>query len=190
MTGSAPVLVATRRYLDRSPPLRHPRDLADPGHTIVRSGRARTWEFVHAKSGVVVSVAPHASRALVSTKLLAAEIAAHDVGLALVPRTAAHALPKLFIVEPGGYRPTPGPFSPVTPSVRTAAPKVRAFADAMRAFTSPHVPISSADAGRGVPPAPGAGPRIAGRPEGRSPAQKAPVQQPLSQKPGLMSGSE
>ena len=132
----APVLAATRRYLDRAPPLRHPRDLADPGHTLVRSSRQRSWEFVHGKTGALVSVTPPASRALVSTKMLAAAVIAHDVGLALIPRTAVDTYADLVVVEPGGYRPTAGPLWLVTPSARTAAPKVRAFADAMRAYVA------------------------------------------------------
>lgn len=134
----APVLAATRRYLDHAPPLRHPRDLAESGHLLVRSSRARSWEFVHHRSGALVSITPPGSRALVATKLLAAEVIAHDVGLALIPRTSVRMFPGLVVVEPGGYRPTPGPLWLVTPSARTAAPKVRAFADAMRAHIAAH----------------------------------------------------
>jgi len=131
----APVLAASRRYLDRAPPLRHPRDLADPAHAIVGFGRSRrmTWSFVHAKTGAAVAVVPAAPRALVTAKALVAQLVAAGLGFGLVPRTAVLAL-DLAVLEPGGYRPASGPFSLVTPSARTAAPKVRAFADAMRGY--------------------------------------------------------
>jgi DNA-binding transcriptional LysR family regulator len=134
----APVLAASKRYLDRAPPLRHPRDIANPAHAIVAVGRSRkrTWEFVPAKGGATVTVEPPTPRALVTAKALVAQLVAAGAGLGLVPRTSLVALPSLVIVEPGGYRPAAGAFSLVTPSARTAAPKVRAFADAMRAFVA------------------------------------------------------
>lgn len=132
----APVLASSKRYLDRAPPLRHPRDLANAGHSIVAVGRSRnrTWEFEPAKGGPTVTIVPPAPRALVTAKALVAHLVAAGGGLGLVPRTAALAVPGIVVVEPGGYRPASGPFSLVTPSARTSAPKVRAFVDAMRAF--------------------------------------------------------
>jgi DNA-binding transcriptional LysR family regulator len=137
----APVLAASARYLERAPPLRHPHDLADPGHAIIaygRSRRVRRWEFVHAKGATTTVEVPAGSRALVTSKALVAQLVAAGSGLALIPRPAAHRLPGVVILEPGGYRPAAGPFSVVTPSARTAAPKVRAFVDVMRAFVAAH----------------------------------------------------
>lgn len=132
----SPVLAASKRYLDRAPPLRHPRDLADPAHAIVGFGRSRRgpWRFVHAK-GAVAEVVPVAPRVLVTAKALVAQLVAAGAGIGLVPRPAAIALASSIVVlEPGGYRPVSGVFSLVTPSARTAAPKVRAFIDALKAF--------------------------------------------------------
>ena len=132
-----PVLAASARYLERAPPLRHPRDLADPGHAIVAYGterRARRWEFVNATGTTTTAVVSATPRALVTSKALVAQLLAAGIGVSLIPRAAALAHPDLRILEPGGYRPVRGPFSVVMPSARTAAPKVRAFIDAMKAF--------------------------------------------------------
>lgn len=131
-----PILAASPRYLERAPPIRHPRDLADPAHTIIARSRRPKWHFVHAKTGNPLAIHPAAPRALVTAKSVGAELAAAGVGIALVPRIAARAHPELQILEPGGYRPEGGPFVLVTPSVRTWPPKVRAFADALRAFVA------------------------------------------------------
>lgn len=130
----APVLAASPQYLERAPAIRHPRDLADPAHTTITRSRRATWSFVHGKTGNVLNITPAPPRALVNAKSLAAELVIAGVGIALIPRTAAHAHPDLRILEPGGYRPEGGHFALVTPSARTSAPKVRAFADALRAF--------------------------------------------------------
>ncbi len=132
----APVLAASATYLDRVPPIRHPRDLASPAHAIIARSRRSTWEFVHAKSGTLLTVTPAPARVLVATKSVAAELVAAGVGIALIARTAVRAHPALRILEPGGYRPAGGAISLVTPSVRTSAPKVRAFAAAMKAFVA------------------------------------------------------
>lgn len=131
-----PVLAASPRYLERTPPLRHPRDLADPAHTLVghRQQRRARWRFVHARSGAAVSVSPVPPRAVVSAKALVVQLVAAGIGMGLMPRTALASHPDLKILEPGGYRPDAGPFSLVTPSARATAPKVRAFIDAIRAF--------------------------------------------------------
>jgi DNA-binding transcriptional LysR family regulator len=131
-----PALAASPRYLERSPTIRHPRDLADPAHSIIAGARRPTWRFVHGKTGKVLTVAVAAPRALVSAKSMRAELVKAGIGLALIPRVAALAHPDLRILEPGGYRAAGGPFALVTPSARTSSPKVRAFADALRAFVA------------------------------------------------------
>lgn len=130
----SPVLVASSRYLERAPPIRHPRDLADPAHAIIARSRRSRWQFVHGKAGNLVTVAPAPARALVTAKAFSAALVAAGVGLALVPRAALLVHRELRVLEPGGYRPVGGPFCLVTPSSRTSAPKVRAFADAVRSF--------------------------------------------------------
>jgi DNA-binding transcriptional LysR family regulator len=132
----APVIAASASYLDRLPPIRHPRDLESPAHTIIARSRRSTWELVHARSGGLLTIAPAPPRVLVAAKSLAAELAAAGVGIALIARTSMRAHPQLRILEPGGYRPAAGAISLVTPSARTSAPKVRAFADAMKAFVA------------------------------------------------------
>ncbi len=134
----SPVLAGAARYLERAPPLRHPRDLADAAHAIVMCGRSRrqTWHFVAAKGGATVAVTPAAPRALVPTKSLATQLVAAGLGLSIIPRAAALAHPGITILEPAGFRPASGPFSVVTPSARTTAPKVRAFVDAMKAYVA------------------------------------------------------
>jgi len=135
----APVLAASTRYLERSPPLRRPHDLTHPAHAIVtygRSRRVRRWEFVHANGGTTTVEVPASARALVTSKVLVAQLVAAGTGVALIPRTAALALPGVKILEPGGYRPASGPFSVVTPSARLTAPKVRAFIEIMKAFVA------------------------------------------------------
>jgi DNA-binding transcriptional LysR family regulator len=130
----SPILAASSRYLEGAPKLRHPRDLADPAHTIVARSRRPRWQFVHMKAGDQLTVTPAAPRAVVATKSFGAELVAAGVGIAILPRAAMFTYRELRVLEPGGYRPPRGPFSIVTPSTRTAAPKVRAFVDAMRAY--------------------------------------------------------
>ncbi len=132
----APVLVASVRYLERAPAIRHPRDLADPAHAIIARSRRSTWDFLHPRTGSKLTIKPAPARTLVSAKSLAVELAAAGLGLAFAPRGAAASRPELRILEPGGYRPEGGPFVLVTPSARTSAPKVRAFADTMKAFAA------------------------------------------------------
>ena len=125
----APVLAGTQRYLDRSPPLRHPRELAE--HAIVAFGKRRkaTWSFAgRGGSRVDVEVAP---RAVANSAKLVAELAAAGVGLALLPRFVATAA-GLAILEPGGFHPATTDLSVITPSARSEAAKVRAFIDVLR----------------------------------------------------------
>jgi DNA-binding transcriptional LysR family regulator len=132
----APVLAASRRYLERAPKVRHPRDLADPAHTTITHSRRATWSFVHPKTGKALVIAPAAPRAVITAKSLTTELVVAGTGLAMIPRASALRHPELQILEPAGYRPTGGPFALVTPSARTSAPKVRAFADALKAFVA------------------------------------------------------
>jgi DNA-binding transcriptional LysR family regulator len=129
----APVLAAAPRYLDRAPPLRHPREV--PGHTVIAFGRRRkvTWAFV-GRGGATetVDVTP---RAVASSAPLVAALAAEGVGLCVIPRFVATRA-GLSILEPGGFRPRSYDLSIVTPSARTEAPKLRAFIDLMRDFVA------------------------------------------------------
>ncbi len=129
----SPVLAASRRYLDRAPPLRHPRDLENPAHSIVGLQRRSSWKFTNG-SGTVVTVNRAAPRTLVNAKVMVAQLVAAGAGLGLVPRSQIGT--ELTVLEPGGYRPMGGPFFLVTPSAGTAPPKVRAFADAARAYVA------------------------------------------------------
>lgn len=131
----APVLAASQRYLDRAPPLRRPRDLADPGHTVIGFGRRRklTWTFVgRGTASETVELTP---RAIASSAPLVAALAAEGTGLAMIPRFVATRA-GLLVVEPGGFRPRPFDLNIVTPSARAQAPKVRAFIDLMRDFVA------------------------------------------------------
>jgi DNA-binding transcriptional LysR family regulator len=130
----SPVLAASPHYLERAPRLRHPRDLGDPGHTIVARSRRSQWHFVHAKSGDQLTITPAPARVVVAIKSFGAELVAAGIGIGILPRSAVFTHRDLQALEPGGYRPLRGPFSIVMPSTRTAAPKVRAFVDAMRAY--------------------------------------------------------
>ncbi len=136
-----PVLAASPRYLDRAPPIRHPRDLADPAHTIVAGSRRPKWRFVHGKTNAELIIEPAPPRAIVSAKAMRAAFVVSGAGLALIPRAAALSRPELRILEPGGYRAGGGPFALVTPSARTSSPKVRAFADSLKAFVAEHPEI-------------------------------------------------
>ena len=129
----APVLAAATRYLDRAPPLRHPRDLA--AHTAIGFGRRRklTWTFV-GRGGATESV-DVTPRAVATNAPLVAALAAEGVGLGLIPRFVANRA-GLTILEPGGFRPRSYDLSIVTPSARAAAPKLRAFIDLMRDFVA------------------------------------------------------
>jgi DNA-binding transcriptional LysR family regulator len=102
----APVLAASRRYLERMPQLRHPCDLANPAYTIIAGSRRAKWTFVHGKAGHSVTVAPATPRALVSSKSLCAELVLAGIGLGLIHCTVAIAQPELQVLEPGGYRPS------------------------------------------------------------------------------------
>jgi DNA-binding transcriptional LysR family regulator len=129
----SPVLAASTRYLDRSPPLRSPRDLA--AHAIVGFGRRRrvSWTFVRRDASETVEVVP---RAIANSAPLVCQLVAEGAGLSLLPRFIATAAPNVTIVEPGGYRPASFDVSILTPSGRLAAPKVRAFVDLMRDFVA------------------------------------------------------
>jgi DNA-binding transcriptional LysR family regulator len=128
-----PVLAGSPRYLDRAPPLRHPRDLAN--HTTLAFGRKRTqrWRFL-GRAGAVATVTVQ-PRATANSAPMVADMVAAGVGLATLPRFVAQ-LKQLAIVEPGGYRPVPVDLSIVTPSARATPPKVRAFVDLMREFVA------------------------------------------------------
>lgn len=157
----APVLAAAQRYLDRAPPLRHPRDLAS--HAVVAFGRRRrqTWTFTgRGGSSEDVELAP---RANANSAPLVAQLAADGAGIALIPRSVAAAA-GLVVVEPGGFRPRSADLSIVTPSARLAATKVRAFIDLMRDFVSARPDIFDA-----VAPIPGPSARSS-RPHGRVPS--------------------
>jgi LysR family transcriptional regulator, regulator for bpeEF and oprC len=123
-----PVLAAAQSYLDRAPPLRHPRDLAEHAFVAFGKKRKQTVRFVRGEATVDVEVAP---RAVATNAQLVARISAGGIGLALIPQFTAIAA-GLVVVEPGGYRPAAQAFSIVTPSARTIPPKVRAFVDIMR----------------------------------------------------------
>ena len=127
----APVLAASPRYLDRAPPLRHPRDLENPAHAIVGLQRRSTWKFTNG-SGSTISVRRSVPRTLVNAKVMVAQLVAAGAGIGLVPRSQVGA--GLIVLEPAGYRPVGGPFYLVTPSPGTAPPKVRAFGDAVRGY--------------------------------------------------------
>jgi DNA-binding transcriptional LysR family regulator len=127
-----PVLAASRRYLDRAPPLRHPRDLAN--HTVVGFSRRRklTWTFTRRDAVETVEVAP---RAIANSAPLVAQLVAEGAGLSLLPRFTA-VTNDLVVVEPGGFAPRKLDVSIVTPSARQSAPKVRAFIELMRDFVA------------------------------------------------------
>jgi DNA-binding transcriptional LysR family regulator len=127
-----PVLAASQRYLDRAPPLRHPRDLAD--HAVIVFGRATksTWRFVKGDQTCAVEIAPRAGG---NSAPFCAQLAAAGSGITSIPRTVATAA-GLAILEPGGWRTPRGDFCIVTPSARPTAPKVRAFIDVMRAVVA------------------------------------------------------
>jgi DNA-binding transcriptional LysR family regulator len=128
-----PVLAASNRYLERAPPLRHPRDLVN--HAIIGFGRRRrmSWTFVKRDVTETIEVTP---RAIATSAPLVAQLVAEGSGLSLIPRFTATATPNVTIVEPAGFRPQSFDVSIVTPSARPAAPKVRAFIDLMRDYVS------------------------------------------------------
>ena len=125
----APVLAAAPRYLERAPPLRHPRDVA--AHTTVVFGRKRRsqWRFTN-RSGTSTTVAV-TPRATANSAPMIADMVAAGVGLATLPRFVAQAR-RLTVLEPGGFRPVSVDLCIVTPSARATPPKVRAFVDLMR----------------------------------------------------------
>ncbi len=135
-----PVLAASRRYLDRAPRLRHPRDLENPAHAIVGLQRRSSWRFTNA-SGATVTVRRAAPRTLVNAKVMVAQLVAAGAGLGLIPRSQVG--PHLTVIEPGGYRPVGGPVCLVTPSAGTSPPKVRAFVDALRAVIATRADLFS-----------------------------------------------
>lgn len=128
----APVLAASRAYLDRAPPLRHPRDLA--GHVAVGfgTGRKATWRFVRGDDVVAVEVP---CRAVATSAPLAAQLAAAGIGITVVPPVTATTA-GLDVLEPGGFRPRASPLHLVTPSAQSMPPKLRAFVAMLRAFVA------------------------------------------------------
>lgn len=129
----SPVLAAAQRYLDRAPPLRHPRDLTAHATLAFGKRRRQTWTFV-GRGGATedVDLAP---RAIATSAPLVAQLAADGAGIALIPRFVA-ARAGLAVLEPGGFRPQAFDLSIVTPSARMSATKVRAFIDLMRDFVA------------------------------------------------------
>lgn len=125
-----PVLAATRAYLDRAPPLRHPRDLA--AHTTIAYSRARkvTWRFTRPTTNEDESIDLTARISATSAPLVL-QLCAASAGLALVPRHSAEAA-SLEVLAPAGYAPRGFDVHIVTPSAQTAPPKVRAFIDLVR----------------------------------------------------------
>jgi DNA-binding transcriptional LysR family regulator len=119
------VLAASKAYLERARPLRHPRDLADHPIVAFAGKRRQTWRFERAGGEVAVDVTP---RAVSNSAPLIAQLCAAGAGLALLPRFSALAA-ELVVVEPGGWSPQARDFSVVTPSARTLAPKLRAFVE-------------------------------------------------------------
>jgi DNA-binding transcriptional LysR family regulator len=128
----APVLCASRAYLDRAPPLRHPRDLAD--HVTICFGSARkvTWRFVRGDDTCAIELA---HRACANSAPMIGQLAAAGAGIAMVPPLTATTA-GLETLEPGGFRPRSIPMHLVTPSSRSMPPKLRAFAAMLRAFVA------------------------------------------------------
>jgi len=134
-----PVLIAAPAYLDRAPPLKHPREL--PAHAVVGFGRERrpvTWSYV-GRGGrrEQVQLTP---RAIANSFVAVRTLCEGGVGLAQLPAfvTAIAAPGALVPVEPGGFRPAPLEVAIVMPSGRQASPKLAAFVDMMRAFVTRH----------------------------------------------------
>jgi len=129
----SPVLAASPRYLERAPPLRHPRDLA--AHTTVGFGRKRRsrWHFAN-RSGTAATV-DVTFRAIANSAPMIADMVAAGTGVAIVPRFVAQAK-QLAMLEPGGYRPAPVDIYIVTPSARATPAKVRAFVDLFRDYVA------------------------------------------------------
>jgi DNA-binding transcriptional LysR family regulator len=125
----APVLAASRDYLERAPVLRHPRDLVN--HVTLGFARTRkqTWRFV-GRGGEHVAV-QLSCRAIATSKPFIAQLVGAGRGIALIPRITAIES-GLEIIEPGGFRPSSADVHAVMPSARSAPPKVRAFIALMR----------------------------------------------------------
>jgi len=134
-----PALVGAPAYLDRAPPLTHPRDLAE--HHIIGFGRDRrqlTWAYA-GRGGrrAQVTITP---RALGNSFHMIRTLCVGGVGLAQLPTFVAATAPPgaLVTVEPGGYRPISLEVAVVIPSARQTSPKTAAFIDLMRAFVTHH----------------------------------------------------
>jgi DNA-binding transcriptional LysR family regulator len=126
-----PVLCAAASYVERAPPLKHPRDLEH--HAIVGFGKRRqTWKFVRANAEVSVDVTP---RAVSNSAPFVAQLCAGGAGISLLPRFTALAV-GLALLEPGGFSPQPLDFTLVTPSARTLTPKLRTLVDLLHAFVA------------------------------------------------------
>jgi len=132
-----PVLAGAPTYLDRAPPLRHPRDLADHAFVAFGKKRRQTIRFVRGEVALEIEVAP---RAAATSAPLIAQMCAAGTGLAVIPRFTAVAA-GLVVVEPAGYRPEAHAFSIVTPSARAIPPKVRAFVEIMRDYLATRTDI-------------------------------------------------
>jgi len=134
-----PVLIAAPAYLERAPPLKHPRDL--PAHAVVGFGRERrpvSWSYV-GRGGRrhQVQLTP---RAIGNSFVVVRTLCEGGVGLAQLPGfvTAIAAPGALVPIEPGGFRPASLEVAIVMPSGRQASPKLAAFVDMMRAFVTRH----------------------------------------------------
>lgn len=132
-----PVLAAAQSYLDRAPPLRHPRDLAEHAFVAFGKKRKQTVTFVRGEAVLDVELAP---RAVANSAPLVAQMCAAGAGFAVIPRFTAVAA-GLVVVEPGGYRPEARAFSIVTPSARAIPPKTRAFVEIMRDYLATRTDI-------------------------------------------------
>jgi DNA-binding transcriptional LysR family regulator len=134
-----PVLIAAPAYLERAPPLKHPRDIV--GHHVVGFGRDRrqlTWSYVgRGNRREQVQVTP---RALGNSFSMVRTLCEGGIGLAQLPAFVTMTSPPgaLVALEPGGFRPVSLEVAIVMPSARQASPKTAAFVDLMRGFVAHH----------------------------------------------------
>lgn len=75
-------LCASRSYLEKTPPIRHPRDLA--GHRLVVAEPLGIWDLRHTGSGEELTIHPQASLRT-NDFMLAVKAVTADLGVSLVP---------------------------------------------------------------------------------------------------------